>query len=216
MGHDNVAAHGVAAHGAGGHHGDAGHGHMPNVLGVDNRKIGMWVLIGSECFLFGTLIANYLINKGRGLVGPKPTEIYDIDLTTLSTFILLMSSVAMVLMLHYCRERDLKRFRLWNLVVIVFGLFFLGCQVYEFNHFMNMGLGLTTNIFGSSFYLLTGCHGLHVAVGVLWMSSIYLTSLKRGESWFDGDVIEVAGLYWHFVDVIWIIIFTVVYLFVYL
>jgi heme/copper-type cytochrome/quinol oxidase subunit 3 len=127
-----------------------------------------------------------------------------------------MSSVAMVLMLHYCRERDLKRFRLWNLVVIVFGLFFLGCQVYEFNHFMNMGLGLTTNIFGSSFYLLTGCHGLHVAVGVLWMSSIYLTSLKRGESWFDGDVIEVAGLYWHFVDVIWIIIFTVVYLFVYL
>ncbi len=198
------------------HDHQAAHAHVPNVLGIDNRKIGMWTLIASECFLFGTLIANYLVNRNRGLEGPKAIDVYNIDLTTLSTFILLMSSVAMVLMLHYCREKDLKLFRRWNLVVILFGLFFLGCQIYEFSHFEHIGLGLTTNIFGSSFYLLTGCHGLHVAVGVLWMSSIYLTSLKRGDTWFDGDTVEVAGLYWHFVDVIWIIIFTVVYLFVYI
>ena len=175
----------------------------------------MWVLIASECFLFGTLITNYLINKSRGLLGPKPQEIFDINLTTLSTFDLLMSSVAMVLALHYCKEKSLRKFQFWTGMVIVGGLIFLWCQYYEFSHFMHEGLGLGTNIFGSSFYLLTGCHGAHVAVGVLWMSSMLVTSLIKGDKWFNADVVEVAGLYWHFVDVIWIIIFTVVYLLVY-
>ena len=181
---------------------EAAHSHATN-LGVDNRKFAMWVLIASECFLFGTLIVNYLINKSRGLVGPKPQEIYDINLTTLSTFDLLMSSVAMVLALHYCKEKSLRKFQFWTGMVIVGGLVFLGCQVYEFDHFMNHGgLGLTTNIFGSSFYLLTGCHGAHVAVGVLWMLTLLITSLIKGDKWFNPDVVEVAGLYWHFVDVI--------------
>jgi heme/copper-type cytochrome/quinol oxidase subunit 3 len=193
---------------------EAAHSHQ-TTTGIENRKFAMWVLIASECFLFGTLIANYLINKSRGLVGPKPQEIYDINLTTISTFVLLMSSVAMVLALHYCKEKSLRQFQLWTGMVIVGGLIFLGCQVYEFSHFMNVGLGLTTNIFGSSFYLLTGCHGAHVAVGVLWLTTILITSLVKGEKWFNPDVVEVAGLYWHFVDVIWIIIFTVVYLLVY-
>ena len=185
------------------------------VTGIDNRKFGMWILIASECFLFGTLIANYLINKARGLVGPTPQQIYDIDITTLSTFDLLMSSVAMVLALHGCQTRDLKKFRLWTGVVVLGGLIFLGFQYYEFSHFVHSGLGLTTNIFGSSFYLLTGCHGAHVFFGVLWLSSILITSYVKGEDWFPSMPLEVAGLYWHFVDVVWIIIFTVVYLFVF-
>lgn len=193
-------------------HGQVEH---PTVTGVDNRKFAMWVLIGSECFLFGTLIANYLINRDRGLSGPVARQIYDIDITTLSTFDLLMSSVAMVLALHGCQTRDLKRFRFWTGMVILGGAIFLGFQVYEFSHFVHAGLGLTTNIFGSSFYLLTGCHGAHVFFGVLWMSSILITSFMRGEKWFPSVPLEVAGLYWHFVDVVWIIIFTVVYLFVY-
>ena len=183
--------------------------------GVDNRKFAMWTLIASECFLFGTLITNYLINRNRSVEGPGGTDIFDINLTTLSTFDLLMSSVAMVLALHYCKERNLKKMQTWLGVVILGGVIFLGFQFYEFNHFVNSGLSLHTNVFGSAFYMLTGCHGLHVAVGVLWMTSILITSLKRGESWFDSDLIETAGLYWHFVDVVWIIIFTVVYLFVY-
>jgi heme/copper-type cytochrome/quinol oxidase subunit 3 len=183
--------------------------------GVDNRKFGMWSLIASECFLFGTLITNYLINRNEALSGPVGTDIFDIDLTTLSTFDLLMSSVAMVLALHYCKTRELRKMQAWLGVVVLGGVIFLGFQYYEFTHFVNEGLALNTNVFGSAFYMLTGCHGLHVAVGVLWMSSILVTSLKRGESWFDSDIIEVAGLYWHFVDVVWIIIFTVVYLFVY-
>ncbi len=195
---------------------EAAHSHH-SATGIENRKFAMWVLIASECFLFGTLIVNYMINKSRGLVGPKPQEIFDIDITTLSTFDLLMSSVAMVLALHYCKEKSLRKFQFWTGMVVVGGLIFLGFQYYEFSTFVNHdGLGLSTNIFGSSFFLLTGCHGAHVTVGVLWMATILVTSLIKGDKWFNSDVVEVAGLYWHFVDVVWILIFTLVYLFVYI
>jgi len=183
---------------------------------VDNRKFAMWTLIASECFLFGTLITTYMIYRFTTMGGPHPADVYAIDLTTISTFILLMSSVAMVLALHHCKLKNLAKFQLWTGVVVLFGLFFLGCQVYEFTHFArDLDLGLTTSPFASSFYLLTGCHGLHVFVGILWLTSILVTSMRRGESWYDSELVEVAGLYWHFVDVIWIIIFTVVYLLIY-
>ncbi|MFW7377689.1 MAG: cytochrome c oxidase subunit 3 [Oligoflexus sp.] len=188
--------------------------HITNT-GVDNRKFAMWTLIASECFLFGTLIVNYLINRGRSLAGPTGAQVFDINLTTLSTFVLLMSSVAMVLALHHCKLRNLRKMQTWLGVVALGGIIFLGFQYYEFYHFVNVGLKLNTNVFGASFYLLTGCHGLHVTVGVLWITSMLVTSLKRGEAWFDEVMVEVAGLYWHFVDVVWIVLFTVVYLFVY-
>ena len=201
-----------------GENGHAAHSHH-QVTDIDNRKFGMWILIASECFLFGTMISNYLLNRDVIADGPGPKEIYNIDLTTASTFVLLMSSVAMVLALDGCVKKQLKKFQMWTGVVIIFGLIFLGCQAYEFWHFMNFapdrGLGFSTSVFGSSFYMLTGCHGAHVVVGVLWMSSILITSLVKGDKWFNPDVVEVAGLYWHFVDVIWILIFTIVYLFTY-
>ena len=100
------------------------------VTGIDNRKFGMWVLIGSECFLFGALILNYLVNRDRGLVGPKATDIFNIDITTLSTFDLLMSSVAMVLALHACQMRESGKFRFWTAMVAVGGLIFLGFQYF--------------------------------------------------------------------------------------
>jgi heme/copper-type cytochrome/quinol oxidase subunit 3 len=184
--------------------------------GVDNRKFAMWTLIASECFLFGTLITNYMINRSQTKGGLGGVDIFDIDLTTLSTFDLLMSSVAMVLALQACKEKQLRKFQFWTAIVVLGGAIFLGFQYYEFSHFVHKGLGLSTNNFGSSFYMLTGCHGLHVAVGVMIMSSILITSLIRGDKWFDSDVVEICGLYWHFVDVVWIIIFTVVYLFVYI
>ena len=193
---------------------DAAHSHH-TTTGIENRKFAMWVLIASECFLFGTLITNYLINRGRGLEGPKPQEIFNIDVTTVSTFDLLMSSVAMVLALHYCKEKQLRKFQFWTAMVVLGGAIFLGFQYFEFSSFVHEGLGLSTNVFGSSFFLLTGCHGAHVTVGVLWMLSTLITSLIKGDTWFNSEVVEVAGLYWHFVDVVWIIIFTVVYLFVY-
>lgn len=201
-------------HSAAGHHAVA-HGHH-QVTEVDNRKFGMWVLIGSECFLFGTMIANFLINRNNVGTGLKPTDVFDIDLTTWSTFDLLMSSVAMVLALDACKHKQLRKFQFWTAMVVLGGAIFLGFQAYEFTHFVHEGFGLTASPAASSFFLLTGCHGAHVAVGVLIMASILITSLVRGEKWFNYNVVETLGLYWHFVDVVWILIFTVVYLFVYL
>ena len=182
------------------------------VTNVDNRKFAMWTLITSECFLFGTLIANYMINRNHGVSGPKPTEIFNIPVTTISTFDLLMSSVAMVLALYYSVQRNAALMRLWVGVTALFGLVFLGFQYYEFSSFVHEGLGLSTNVFGASFFLLTGCHGTHVAVGVIWLTSYLITSLVKGKDWFNPEMLEVAGLYWHFVDVVWIVIFTAIYL----
>ena len=184
--------------------------------GLDNRKLGMWILIVSEFFLFGTLITNFLLHKTSVLEGtPDGIQVFDIELTTWSTFVLLMSSVAMVLALHHCRAKNLLKFQLWTFCVVIGGVIFLGFQFYEFNHFLHEGLGFKTNLFGSSFYLLTGCHGLHVLVGVLWLASIAVTTFFK-KDWFPDVMVETAGLYWHFVDVVWIIIFTVVYLYIYL
>src|SRR5690625_6001099 len=106
----------------------------------------------------------------------------------------------------------MSQYRLWMLGVIVFGGIFLGFQVFEFAHFMEAGLYQRTNLFGSSFYMLTGTHGIHVAVGVLWLIGLLIASYIRPQSSKDAVYVEIAGLYWHFVDIVWIVIFTVVYL----
>jgi heme/copper-type cytochrome/quinol oxidase subunit 3 len=141
--------------------------------------------------------------------------VLDIPVTTISTFVLLMSSFSIVLALHAIQQGDVKAFRRWILMTAIGGLIFLGFQTYEFTHFVGEGLGLSTNVFGSAFYMLTGTHGTHVAVGVIWLLSLYFSSL-RGKLTEDGPIkVDTMALYWHFVDVIWIVIFTVVYLFVY-
>jgi heme/copper-type cytochrome/quinol oxidase subunit 3 len=193
----------------------AAHTEHYSSLGVDNRKLGMWILIASECLLFATLIVTYLIFAKKGLSGPKPQEIFDIPVTTISTFVLLMSSFSIVLALAGIQRGDRKAFEKWILITALGGLTFLGFQVFEFTTFVQHGLGLSTNVFGSSFFMLTSCHGTHVAVGVIWLFSLYFTS-KNGGLKKDGPlIVDTMALYWHFVDVIWIIIFTVVYLFVY-
>jgi heme/copper-type cytochrome/quinol oxidase subunit 3 len=195
---------------------DASHAeHHYTSLGIDNRKLGMWLLIASECLLFGTLITTYMIYRNQSVAGPNPADVLDIPVTTISTFVLLMSSFSIVLALHAIQQGDVKAFRRWILMTAIGGLIFLGFQTYEFTHFVGEGLGLSTNVFGSAFYMLTGTHGTHVAVGVIWLLSLYFSSL-RGKLTEDGPIkVDTMALYWHFVDVIWIVIFTVVYLFVY-
>ena len=189
--------------------------HHYTSLGIDNRKLGMWLLIASECLLFGTLIGTYMIYRGASVEGPNPEDILDIPITTISTFVLLMSSFSIVLALHNIQHGNQRAFRGWILVTAIGGLIFLGFQTYEFTEFVHAGLGLTTNVFGSSFFMLTGTHGTHVAVGVIWLFSLFFSSLA-GKLKEDAALkVDVMALYWHFVDVIWIVIFTVVYLFVF-
>jgi len=181
-------------------------------MGLDSRKMAFWAFIGSECLLFGSLISTYLVYKGRSLVGPTPHEILNIPFTSVSTFDLLMSSLTMVLALAAVQRGDMKWAKVWIFATAFLGALFLGGQVYEFSSFAHEGLGLTTNLFGSTFYVLTGTHGAHVTVGVLWLLTHWVQALRGRLGPQQAMTIEITGLYWHFVDVVWIVIFTLVYL----
>ena len=180
--------------------------------GQDTRKIAFWTFIGSECMLFGTLIATYLAYEGKSVVGPTPQEILDIPLTSVSTFVLLMSSLAMVLALAAVMRGDTRYSKVWLATTAVLGAVFLVFQAFEFRQFVDEGLTISTNLFGATFFVLTGCHGLHVLVGVIWLTTLLILSARGKLGPEKAMNVEIAGLYWHFVDVVWIVIFTVVYL----
>jgi cytochrome c oxidase subunit 3 len=186
--------------------------HHYTSTGQNSRKVLFWTFLGSECMFFGSLIATYMIYKGKDKVGPHPHEILNIPLTSVSAFVLLMSSLTMVLALAAIQKKNMGGTRLWLAVTASLGMAFVGFQIYEFNHFMHEGLLLSTNLFGSTFYVLTGFHGTHVTVGVIWLWTLFfLTFTGRIGPGNDLDV-EICGLYWHFVDVVWIAIFTLIYL----
>ena len=186
--------------------------HHYTSTGLNSRKLGFWTFIGSECLFFGTLISTYMVYKGQSLAGPFTQEVLDIPLTTISTFVLLMSSLAMVLALDGVQRGSKKLSMFWLAMVVVLGAVFLGFQVYEFSHFYHLGLALDTNLFGSSFYVLTGFHGAHVTVGVIWLTTLLVMSARDKLPPSKALDVEIAGLYWHFVDVVWIVIFVLVYL----
>jgi len=181
-------------------------------MGLDSRKMAFWAFIGSECLLFGSLISTYLVYQGRSVSGPTPAQILNIPVTSISTFDLLMSSLWMVLALAAVQRGDMKWARIWLLGVAIGGLIFLGFQFYEFSSFVHEGLTLQANLFGATFFVLTGTHGAHVAVGVLWMLTLWVRALQGKLGQEHAITVEIAGLYWHFVDVVWIAIFTLVYL----
>ncbi len=285
----------MSSHAAAGpidHHHDA-----TTSTGIPNKKLFMWAFLASDCMFFGALISTHLIYRLHPPAGsPNVKEIFSIELTSFSTFILLMSSLLMALAVNAIQKGNLKSTRQTILGTIFFGLIFLGCQVYEFTHFVHeYDLTLSNSMFGSTFYVLTGTHGCHVAIGVLWLVLMYIRSFKpidadQGRPWLikstvhflvftvsivltmyvllgyvyfaesnglsfgtlgtylGGNLIAVAGtlvtyailrwfarppvrvdfgeqnamdvegmgLYWHFVDIVWIVIFTVVYLLEYL
>ena len=185
----------------------AGHPPQPHV-----RKVAMWAFLGSECLFFGSLISTFLLYRNRTGDGPTAGEIFDIPFTSISSFILLMSSLTMVLAHHASERKDWRRMRVWLLATALLGMTFLAGQVFEFTEFVHHGLTVSTSPFGSSFFVLTGFHGAHVAVGVIMLLATAFMSFG-GKLRADGGMdVELVGLYWHFVDIVWIVIFTVVYL----
>jgi heme/copper-type cytochrome/quinol oxidase subunit 3 len=180
--------------------------------GLSNNKLAVWAYLGSDCLLFGALISTYLVYRGRSLVGPFPKDVYDIPYTSVSSFVLLMSSLTMVLALAAIQRGDLRRNRIWLLATAFLGMAFIGGQIYEFTSFVKEGLTLQRNLFGSSFFVLTGFHGAHVTVGIIMLLSAYGLSVRGKLGPEKAETVELIGLYWHFVDVVWIVIFTLIYL----
>ncbi len=273
---------------------DHHHDHTTST-GIPNKKLLWWAFLASDCMFFGALISTHLVYRINPPPGTHmPTQVFDIELTSFSTFILLMSSLMMALAVNAIQRGQVRSMRNSILVTIFFGCIFLGCQVYEFVHFVHdKKMTLTNSLFGSTFYTLTGTHGTHVAIGVLILGLMYVRSFKsasphsgglgelaktflhvaavcaamaitfilvvpagislvKGELalgtflssnliallgllgaaglmiWFARDRaavdfgernaidVEAVGLYWHFVDIVWIVIFTAVYLIEYL
>ncbi len=197
------------------------HGHIPvdehggphdTSTGLSNNKLAMWLFLGSECLLFGGLISTYMLYRGRVATGPNPEQVYDIPFTSVSSFVLLMSSLTMVLAVSAAKRHDVRNTRLWLVTTAVLGATFVGGQVYEFTTFYRKGLGFTTSLFGSSFYTLTGFHGAHVTVGIIMLLSLVVITFRGRIPGDRSEVVELVGLYWHFVDIVWIVIFTLVYL----
>ena len=198
--------------------------HLETSTGLDSRKLAIWTFIGSECMFFATLISNYLVNKGRSLVGPFPHEpwtsptgehfkpILEIPLVTLGTALLLFSSLFVVLALSGAQRGSRKALVGWLAATIACGVFFVGMQVYEFSHFVREGLTPQRNLFGASFFTLTGFHGAHVTLGVIWLTTLWILAWRGKIPPSKSLNLEMAALYWHFVDVVWIVIFPVVYL----
>ena len=195
--------------------------------GIDSRKVAIWTLIGSECLFFASLISTYLVYKGKSLVGPLPHAesqcmlhgkmqtcegMFEIPLVTAGTAILLFSSLFVVLALYGAQKGNRKMLVGWLSMTVLCGLFFIGMQVYEFTHFFHEGLTMQKNLFGASFFTLTGFHGTHVTIGVIWLISIFIEGVRGHVPPAKALNFEMAALYWHFVDVVWIVIFPVVYL----
>ena len=184
----------------------------PTSTGLPSRKLLFWSFLGSECMFFGSLIATYLVYHGRDQTGPRPHDVLRIPLTSYSALLLLASSLTMVLALSAVQRGNRRGSLTWLAATALLGMHFLANQAWEFTHFVREGFKLQTNLFSCSFYVLTGIHGTHVALGVLWLWSLFVVALRGRLPRERALDVEIAGLYWHFVDVVWIVIFTVVYL----
>jgi len=197
-------------------------GHLETSTGLDNRKLLMWLFLGSECLFFGSLIAAYLLYRDRSVAPPFPSDrtfngvhydgLFDIPFTSVSAFVLLMSSVSMVLALAAIQRDNRRGLQIWLFTTAILGMLFLSGQAYEFTEFYHKGLSLNANLFGTTFFVLTGFHGAHVTIGVLILLSLFTMTLQGRITQAQSLNIELAGLYWHFVDIVWIVIFTLIYL----
>ncbi len=257
--------------------------------GIPNKKLFMWAFLASDCMFFGTLISTHLIYRLHQTPNsPDPKKLFSMDLTLFATFVLLISSLFVALAVNASQKGSVKSVRSLLLGTIVFGLTFLSCQVFEYGNFLAEGLTPSSSMFGTTFFTLTGTHGCHVAIGVLWLTLMYIRTFKPADerpwvlrslghlvvfaavavasvtivvsaahaveehgftagalahagqhnlvliavalvgyailyclgrtrkavdfSQANAIDIESLGLYWHFIDIVWIVIFTVVYL----
>lgn len=177
-----------------------------------NKFLGFWFFLGGETVLFASLFATYLALKDSVAGGPSGKELFQMPIVFLATMLLLTSSLTSVYAMHHMRNFDFKKMQLWLGITVLLGAGFLALEIYEFTEYVHEGFTFSTSAFSSSFYTLVGTHGGHVAFGLLWILTLMIRNAKRGLNLYNAPKFYVASLYWHFIDVVWVFIFTVVYL----
>lgn len=177
-----------------------------------NKFLGLWFFLSGETALFATFFGAYLGLKNNTNGGPTSQELFSLPMVFLMTMILLVSSMTAVLATMAMRRKHFKAMLGWFIITIILGLAFLGLEAYEFYEYTQAGHRYTQSAFASAFYSLLGTHGAHVAFGVGWMTALVIRNYKRGLNTYNAPKFYLASLYWHFIDVVWIFIFTLVYL----
>jgi len=177
-----------------------------------NKVLGFWIFLGAEVVLFGTLFSAFIALRHQVLDGPQPSHLFELPMVFAATMILLTSSLMSVFAVQAMHRNQVKALVGWLVVTVVLGLAFLGLEIYEFNTYVSEGHKMNTSAFSSSFYTLVGFHGAHVAFGVLWISLLIGQLFKKGLNVVTAPKIYVSMIYWHFIDVVWVFIFSVVYL----
>jgi len=178
-----------------------------------NKFLGFWLFLGGETVLFATLFATFIALKDSTAGGPSTQEIFDMPLVFIATMLLLTSSLTSVYAMYHMKNFNFGKMQLWLGITVLLGAAFLALEIYEFNHYVHeYGFKITSSALGSAFYTLVGTHGGHVAFGLLWILTLMIRNAKRGLNLYNAPKFYVASLYWHFIDVVWVFIFTVVYL----
>lgn len=182
-------------------------------LGIDSRKLAIWLFLASEIMFFTGLIGSYIVLRFANLeVWPVPSTVLNIPLTGINTFILICSSMTLVMGLASIQKGYKEGLQVGLFLTFLLGSIFLGIQMHEYQELIHEGFTISSSIFGSCFFTLTGFHGAHVFAGVVWLFVIMIKSFRGRYTPEDYAAIELAGLYWHFVDLVWIILFTILYL----
>lgn len=182
---------------------------IPPTLGISHGKLGMWTFLASEIMFFTALIGAYIAFRALGQIQPEHLNVL---LSAVGTFILIVSSFTVVLALDAVQENRLPRFQSFIMLSIVLGSVFISIQGYEWSELIGHGITATDSLFGTAFFVLTGFHGLHVVIGLLWLTLTLLRAFRGDFTSRDNLGFETFGLYWHFVDVVWIVLFTIIYL----
>ncbi|SIS38032.1 cytochrome (ubi)quinol oxidase subunit III [Salimicrobium flavidum] len=178
-----------------------------------NKFVGFWMFLGGETVLFASLFGTYLALVRSTSGENTPENLFGLELVFIMTMLLLTSSLTSVYAMYHMKNNDFKKMQLWLGITVVLGLGFLGCEIYEFYHYIHeYGFTFRSSAFGSAFYTLVGFHGGHVVFGLSWFIALMLRNRKRGLNLYNAPKYYIASLYWHFIDVVWVFIFTVVYL----
>ena len=180
-------------------------------------KLGMWIFLVGDAMSFGTLLAAYGAMRYSSGDWPIPADVLGVTLSSFMTFLLICSSVTMVKGLEAAQKNDLDGFLRFIGLTVFGGVIFLALQAYEWMHFIQGGLGFAANpwgspLFSTTFYVITGFHGMHVTGGVIYLLCIWYKGRNGAYCGENASHVEIAGLYWHFVDLVWIMVFTFIYL----
>lgn len=178
-----------------------------------HKHLGIWIFLGSETVLFASLFGVYIALKNSTAGGPTTQDLFGLELVFLMTLLLLTSSLTSVYAIYHMKNNNFKKMQLWMGITGLLGLAFLGCEIYEFAHYItDYGFTFRSSAFGSAFYTLVGFHGGHVIFGLSWLIVLMARNAKRGLDTYNAPKYNTFALYWHFIDVVWVFIFTVVYL----